>query len=267
MLSGFYTAGSGILTQQRVINVLTNNIANIQTPGFRAERVVSKTFDFELMTRMEQGNTQTIGVASPIREVREVPVDWEMSSLQETERPFDMALVGEGYFNILGQAPQLQEGDPVPQDGEAQEEGQLYLTRNGHFNLDEEGYLVLDGVGRVLGQKGEIDLGGSSNFTVDPDGTVWDDRGRKVDVLMITKPTQEGELVKVDNGLYTLDENNTMEADDVRVVQNALEQPNIDINRELTLVMEAQRALQSCSQALKIVDSMNQKASTQIAAL
>ena len=54
---------------------------------------------------------------------------------------------------------------------------------------------------------------------------------------------------------------------DTAVHQGKLEQSNIDINREYTLVMEAQRAFQSCSQAIKIVDSMNQKAATQIASL
>ena len=60
MLSGFYTAASGILNQQRTLNVLTNNISNAKTPGFRAERVVTETFDFELMTRIEKGNTHRL---------------------------------------------------------------------------------------------------------------------------------------------------------------------------------------------------------------
>ena len=51
MLRGFYTAASGILMQERTLNVLTNNMVNSQTPGFRASRVVSTTFDQEFMTR------------------------------------------------------------------------------------------------------------------------------------------------------------------------------------------------------------------------
>ena len=52
MLRGFYTAASGILMQERTLNVLTNNMVNSQTPGFRASRVVSTTFDQEFMTQI-----------------------------------------------------------------------------------------------------------------------------------------------------------------------------------------------------------------------
>jgi len=61
MLRGFYTIASGILTQQRTINVLTNNMANVNTPGFRASRVVSTTFEHEYLTRIEGYNTGAIG--------------------------------------------------------------------------------------------------------------------------------------------------------------------------------------------------------------
>lgn len=98
MLSGFYTAASGILNQQRTLNVLTNNISNAKTPGFRAERVVTETFDFELMTRIEKGNTQRIGLDSPIQLVRDVPTIFDTNSLVETGFPMDMAINGEGFF-------------------------------------------------------------------------------------------------------------------------------------------------------------------------
>ena len=45
MLRGFYTAASGILSQQRTLDVLTNNIANVRTPGFRASRMVTSSFE------------------------------------------------------------------------------------------------------------------------------------------------------------------------------------------------------------------------------
>lgn len=62
MLRGFYTAASGILSQQRTLDVLTNNIANVRTPGFRASRVVTSSFEQELLTRMEGNNSAVIGL-------------------------------------------------------------------------------------------------------------------------------------------------------------------------------------------------------------
>ena len=61
MLRGFYTAAAGILVQERTLDVLTNNMANARTPGFRASRVVTTSFEHELLTRIEGANTGRIG--------------------------------------------------------------------------------------------------------------------------------------------------------------------------------------------------------------
>ena len=55
MFTGFYTAASGMLTQQRTLNVQANNIANMDTPGFKTERVVTTTFQQEFLNRLEDG--------------------------------------------------------------------------------------------------------------------------------------------------------------------------------------------------------------------
>ncbi|MCI8441182.1 MAG: flagellar hook-basal body protein [Provencibacterium sp.] len=257
MLEGFYIAASGMLTQQRTINVLANNMANVKTPGYKARRVITETFEQELSTRMEKGNTQVIGPGEATRIVRDVATDFGENLLEETGRPFDLALVGPGYFNIQGEQNQ-------------------YLTRNGNFDVDEEGFLILEGTGRVLGEKGEIEVGGSY-FTVSTEGIVTDSEGNELDRLLITDPqAAEGQqggaadlpLVSMDNGMYTVAEGvENTPSSGYSVYQNTLERPNMDLNREYTLVMEAQRAFQSCANALKIIDQINQKTATQIASI
>ena len=250
MLRGFYTAASGILVQERTIDVLTNNMANAKTPGFRASRVVTTTFDHELLTRIEGINTGRIGVGSPMRRVEDVLVDYSPSSLEETGSPYDMALDGLGYFNI--------------QDGE----GNQYLTRNGAFELDEENRLALTAGGLVLGEQGIIELT-TSDFTVDTDGTIYDANGDVVDRLLLTIPPEGTQIEEQRNGMYTVADMaaNLPVDDSTHVIQGALERNNIDLNREYAMVMEAQRAFQSCSSALQIIDRIDQKAAQQIAAL
>ncbi len=255
MLRGFYTAASGILTQQRIINVLTNNMANVGTPGYRASRVVTSTFEQEFLTRIEGANTQRVGSGDLLRIVSEVPTQFDTSSLQETGRPMDMAITGAGFFNVL----------TTPEDGGDQVQ---YMTRNGNFELDENGNLVLEGVGVVLGQDGPIELD-NSDFTVQPDGAIYDYRGRYVDTLLVTVPPDDAKVTRAANGLYQtedMDANLPVPAE-TEIVQGWLEDPNIDLNREYTLVMEAQRAFQACSSALQIIDRIDQKAATQIASL
>lgn len=256
MLRGFYTAASGILTQQRTLNVLTNNMANVNTPGFRASRVVSSTFEHEFLTRIEGDNTARIGKGTPIRLVSDVPVRFDPSMLEETGRPYDVAIDGQGFFNI--QAPADEEGN----------EGARYLTRNGNFDIDAQNQLVLPGVGIVLGQKGPILLD-TADFTIDTAGAVYDGRGRYIDTLLVTIPPQDTQIKQVQNGLYSVEnmEENPVVSGDTKLIQGWTERSNIDLNREYAMVMEAQRAFQACSTALQIIDDIDQKAAAQIASV
>ncbi len=253
MLTGFYTAASGVLMQQRTLNTISNNIANSSTPGARSQRLVSTTFEQELTSRLETGNSEVIGSQSPIRIVDTVFNDFDMGFVEETGRPFDFAITGDGFFSIA------QEGT-----------GQVAYSRNGNFDIDEEGYLVLRGIGRVLGENGEIFLG-TSDFTVTEDGTIYNSEGNQIDTFRLRVPADYDDLQQLNNGLY-LNTNEAAATDNVdgtqlTVLQGHFERSNIDLNREYTLLMEAQRGFQSCSAALQMVDVINQKTVTQISSL
>lgn len=250
MLSGFYTAASGMLVQQRSLEVLTNNITNYKTPGFQAERLVSNTFDYEYAIRKDAYLNHTrIGPSSPTRIVEDILIDINSGMMEETNRSLDVGIDGQGFFNIQGDG-----GENV------------YLTRNGKFDLDQEGYLILSGVGRVMGENGPIQVE-SSDITITTDGQVLAADGTEVDRLLITWPDLE-QIEKFTTGLFQLTEDGeNTPLGSARLAQGCLESSNIDINREYTLVMEAQRALQACSTAIKVIDSINQRAASQIAAL
>ncbi|MDR1673945.1 MAG: flagellar hook basal-body protein [Oscillospiraceae bacterium] len=238
MLSGFYTAASGILTQQRNLSVVSNNMANSQTVGFKSDRLVTSTFDHTLMTRIERGTRTHIGTTSPISTVDDIVTNLESAGYKSTERPFDMAISGEGYFNIMGLERQ-------------------YMTRNGNFNIDQEGYLVLEGIGRVLGENGAVNVGGS-DFTVDYDGSVYDGNMNYIDRLLVTVPDEGVELQKYNNGLFS--SNQVQIVGNATVFQKLLERSNTDMNEEYTRLMEAQKAFTACSNALQIMDTMNSRA-------
>lgn len=271
MLKGFYTAASGILTQQRNINVLTNNIANVKTPGYRASRVVTRTFEEEFLTRVEGMNKTVIGPGSGMPIIEEVKLKFDPSSLEETGRNYDFAIDGEGYFNVLSTVGEI--GENVPdENGEAavggDEENLQYLTRNGSFDVDDQNQLILPGVGLVLGEKGPIVLP-TSHFRVTGDGSIYDENGEYVDKLLVTLPPEDTEILHRSNGLYQIEdmEQNIPIGEDTTIAQGWTEHSNIDLNQEYTMVMQAQRAFQACSTALQIIDEIDKKAASQIASV
>ena len=246
MLRGYYSAASGMLVQQRNLNVIGNNISNSQTVGYRAQRVIQSTFDQELVTRYENGEYIKIGDASQTNLIETIETDFNESSIYETENPFDMAIISEGFFNISG------------------DNGQTFMTRNGCFNIDAQGYLVLDGIGRVQGENGDIYVGGS-DFSMDSLGNIYDINGNFAGKLRITIPAEEAQTIKMENGLFVTD--NVTDVEVPKVINYGYERSNVNMNDEYTRLIEAQAAFRACSTALSMIDQMNGKSVSSIAAI
>ncbi|MDR1194052.1 MAG: flagellar hook basal-body protein [Peptococcaceae bacterium] len=249
MLNGFYTIASGMLAQQRHLGLIGNNLVNMETPGFRGERMVFTTFQHELMVRKEAYSRTPIGSASPITLVDDVITTGNSGVYRQTDHPFDLALDGPGYLAVTGN------------------EGQLYLTRNGQLDMDTEGYLILPGVGRVQGMDGPLQIR-DAGFTVLPDGTVNSSAGRRLGTLRVVSPPADTRLTHLSNGMYQLPDGTEPEtAVGFQLLQGTRESSNVDYNREMASFIEAQRAFQSCSSALQIIDNMNRRSAGQIAAV
>ncbi len=249
MLQGFYTAASGMFMQQRSLNVIANNLANMQTPGFKTSRVISSTFEQQFLNRFEKYKATGIGVGNPARIVDEVPDIFTFNGVTETSRPFDMAITGYGFFNIQG------------------EDGQTYLTRDGQFDLDDEGFLVLRGRGRVLGTGGPLQLN-TSSISVAANGQITNSlTGAVLGQLAITVPADDAAIDQNANGLFTLAGGGVgAPAQNPELVQGAYENSNVNMTDEMTAMMMAQRNFSSASQALQFIDATYAKA-VNIAAL
>lgn len=242
MFSGFYTAASGMLMNRRALDVTADNMANQKTPGYRSKRLVGTTFDQALVRQMG-GQTIPIGQGSPIAIVSEEAMNFEEGILEDTGNPYNMAIHGDGFFVIQGE------------NGE-------YLTRNGNFDKDEEGFLVLPGVGYVMGDVGPIEIG-EDGFNVGTNGVIYDNEGGELDLFRIVDTDDYGNLTAYDNGMLGAGTAQLTESYP-EVYQGKLEQSNVNLSDEMSRTMEIQRAFQSCSRALTIIDQMNQKAAAEI---
>lgn len=260
MIRGFYTAASGIISQEKKLNTYANNIANASTAGYKKDDLVAGTFGEHIAIRMNaykrQGVHHELGGGVFMQVIDEKYTDYTQGAFQETQRPFDFALQGDGYF--------------VVEDGE----GNQLLTRDGQFGLDEDGNLILPGFGRVQGEGGDITLD-SSDFYVSPDGTIYmypedqGDEGEEVDRLMVVIPTDYATMEKTPAGLFTTDSTAEvdMETGATVVRQGVIERSNVDMSQEMTRIIASQRGLQSAGQLVRMYDEMNAKANDQLGRL
>ncbi|MDT3844644.1 MAG: flagellar hook-basal body protein [Bacillota bacterium] len=285
MYQGFYNLTSGMLTQQRNLNVVSNNMSNTQTAGYKSDTMVTSTFQEEMLLRtgrVSKGNPQDMGITSKIRTQTETITDYEQGSMEDTGSNLDFAIMGEGFFSV--QTP-----------------GGVQYTRNGSFMIDDEGYLSISGrsgEGRVLGTDGQPILIKDERFSVDSDGNIYapkpdpvkkseDDEEEETEYetdengnIILPPPEKYGQIAvtrfddvstlhREDNGLYTSPNQGTIVngQDGSQILWKNLEKSNVDMVQEMTTLMSSQRALQSAAQMLRMYDQVMGKSSSDVGRL
>ncbi|HZK01570.1 MAG TPA: flagellar hook basal-body protein [Anaerovoracaceae bacterium] len=243
MVRGFYSAASGIMSKQKSIDAISNNIANMAVTGYKSQTTVESSFRDHLVSRMSpvQGaGRKNIGPGSFMTANGGAYVDFTQGALENTGRSVDLAIQGEGFFLV-----------------QSEKYGSL-LTRNGQFELDDEGDLILPGVGKVQGDDNRpINLRNSS-FTVEDDGTIRIG-GRESAKLYIASNEGDHELVKIGAGTFFRSGNyNRSDNEDFNIVQGFIERANVNISKEMSRIIASQGNFQSCSQVLKIYDKINE---------
>lgn len=237
MVRGFYTLTSGMLTQNRTLDSVSNNIANSNTNGFKAQRLTDKTFGDMVIHRLD-GQSTPIGSLSLITSVDKAVTDMTQGAVVQTNRALDFAIQGDGFFAV--QTP-----------------GGVVYTRNGSFDIDNGGYLTLNGVGRVLGRNGQPIHTGADNVESDGMGNLTVN-GNAVGSVGVFRFPDNAALTVAGEGFFQ--GGGAAAVQQPNVVWKAVEASNADMASELSHGMEAQRSLQTCSQALKMYDAVLDKA-------
>ncbi|MCR4779940.1 MAG: flagellar hook-basal body protein [Ruminiclostridium sp.] len=238
MLRGFYNAAQGMIVKQRQLDAIGNNIVNVNTSGYRKDEIVTNTFMDELI--LVNGRRETSGhFLQTYADISKTNL--EQSNFTYTESDFDVAIYGNVYFNIRDKA------------------GNVYQTRNGQWELDGEGYLILGKAGRVQGRNGDIYLG-ADGFEINNDGVITMN-GEVVDTLLLTYIPPDADVDKIGNDLMLYEGGEQLpDGEFFDVIQGAWEHSNVDGNKEITQLMEAHRLYEANSKILKALDQINSKA-------
>jgi flagellar basal-body rod protein FlgF len=239
MLRGLYTAAGAMMAQRKRMDVLTNNLANLETPGFKKDYTVTRSFNDVLLSRLgdtnDAMNYQKIGNLTYGVHVDEVVTKFQQGPLESTGRTADMALDGDGYFVV-----------ETPKG--------LRYTRSGNFQVDGNGYLCTSEGYYVRGTAGRIQVGGQ-DFTVDTSGNVVSPAGTSR--LLIVSFTDNKQLTKEGGNLYA--STGTAGQSTAQVRQGFLEASNVDMAQETVDMIEVQRNYEVNQRILNMFNESLQK--------
>lgn len=255
MIRGLYTGASGMLGEMTRTDVISNNLANVNTTGFKKDRAVFRASPEMGIHRF--GDPVTVGLDKTIDpkpfigvlgtgvQVDEINTDFSQGGLRVTSNPLDLAIRGEGFFEV--QTP----------------DGNRY-TRDGSFSMDRQGFVISKDGHQVLGQNGPIRLLQDGDLKINSEGFVMMD-GQVLDRLRVVSFNDFEQLTKQGDNLY-VSTAAPFQAD-AEVVQGALEGSNLNTVTEMVDLITAFRAYEASQKVIKTHDETLEKAVNEIARL
>ncbi len=227
-----YQAAAGALLQQMRLDVLSNNLANLNTVGFKAEKPVFRVAE----AAQEQSVHQTATAAlSPYSPPMEQIVDFSAGALQRTGNTLDTAIVGSGFFEVLT------------------DNGSQY-TRSGNFTVNADGLLSTADGWPVAGEGGTIAIEGS-RVEIGADGAVVVD-GNSVGTLKVVDFARPYQLQQIGQGRFITKRTdvNAEAGVNFSISQGYVEISNVDAIRTMTELIETMRAFESYQRVIRNAD-------------
>ncbi|MCR4678832.1 MAG: flagellar hook-basal body protein [Lachnospiraceae bacterium] len=254
MVKGLYTAYTGMINEQHRMDTLTNNLANSTTVGFKKEGSTSQSFDAVLALKVKDTSEpanipKRIGYNNPGVKIGENYTDWAQGSFKITDNTYDLALSGNGFFEI----------EFTNKAGETSTK----YSRDGSFTLTQEGYLVTKDGNYVMGSKGRIQLNPLIDATIDQGGAIWQNNA-VVDTLRVVDFQDYNYLKKYGENLLEPVEGAQFKDADYKVFSGYLEMSNVQIVTEMVDLIAITRQYEANQKIIKSIDSTLEIAANQL---
>ncbi len=238
MIRGIYTTAAGLATAQLRLGVVSNNVANVSTPGYKQDRLpeeVGKSLDLMKYAVGPDGNG--VGSITLGPQVGVSQLDLAAGPIQETSNPLDLAIAGTGFFGV--QRP----------------DGTTAYTRDGGFQADATGMLRARDGSAVLDTNNQpITLPTGADVSIAADGTVMAG-GNQIAQLQIVDFAAGAQLTKVGNGMFTAPAGVTAQpATSSQLYQGYLEGSNVDMTESMVATMNLVRAYEANQKLLQMQD-------------
>ncbi len=236
------TAASGLHARMQALDLLSNNLANSATGGYKLDREFYSLFSSDEITGLE-----TEGQPSQLPFVKGQWTDFTQGTLTPTGNPLDLALDGPGFFVVNGQS------------------GPLY-TRNGSFQISSSGILTTPDGHVVATMDGQpIQTQSQSRLQIANDGTVTQD-GQTLGQLKIVDFPNKINLAKQGNSYFVNNDPKVLPAtSDASITQSRIEQSNVAPAESAVRLVDVMRQFEMLQKAINITTDMNKEALQQVA--
>ena len=258
MVKGLYTAYTGMVNEQNRMDIMTNNLANASTVGYKKEGSTSQSFDDVLTVKIKDQsvgmrNVQRIGIKNPGVKIGENYTDYSQGSFRITDNTYDLALSGDGFFAI----------EFTNKAGETDTK----YTRAGQFTLNKDGYLVTEEGDYVLDtQNRRIRLNTLIDSKITDDGTIYQN-DRAVARIQVTDFADYDYLAKYGETYYQPIEGAQTTAANAQVKSGYLEMSNVQVVSEMVNLISITRAYESNQKVVQTIDGTLDVAANQIGKL
>ncbi|MDZ7640727.1 MAG: flagellar basal-body rod protein FlgF [Desulfurivibrio sp.] len=224
--------------QERRLDQVANNLANVDTAGYKRQKMA-----FWEMLYNVTDDRQRIGKGAHNL------IDHQQGNVQQTDKPLDLAINGEGFFRI-------------------QTDRGIRYTRAGNFELDPVGQLRMPSGGLVLGQGGPVVLDpAGGEVSIDPQGLIQQD-GAPIDQLNIVTVNDLTNLAQEGDNLFRLEDDGAeVAAVDFRVRQGYVEKSNVNSVEEMTAMIDLYRNYQAQQKMIQGIDEMDNLAISRVGKL
>ncbi|MBU2510921.1 flagellar basal-body rod protein FlgF [bacterium] len=249
-MDSIYTLLSAMKGQERQIDAVANNLANVNTSGYKSDRVLFREYynemigqdlesEEELFAHEEFISPYSRGGTSFVKPDHVSP-SMQQGIFKDTDNPLDLALKSEGFFVV---------DSPY---GER-------FTRNGQFYKDAEGYLTTSAGHKVLGKNGPLKIEGKE-FSVGKDGAVVVD-GKEVGFFRIMNFDEPARLTKLGNSYWVPSSTDQKPSiiDRPVIHQGVLEGSNVDSVKEMVKMITVNRSYEASQKAMRSVDDLDNK--------
>lgn len=261
MVKGLYTAFTGMVNEQKRLDILSNNLANADTNGYKKEGTTSQTFADELAIKIKDTSSYRIakklGTVSMGVHIGETYTDYSQGNFKVTDNSTDFALRGDGFFAI----------SYTDKAGNSS----VKYTRDGAFVVNTQGYLVTKDGDFVLNMNdarngnvnGRIQVDPTKDITVDEFGNIYQDNQLVANIGYVDVEDYNY-LAKYGENLYDLVEGGTIIESEAVVEQGVIEASNVNVVSEMVNMITISRAYQAGQKVINAVDETLEKAVTQV---